>query len=349
MGLIKRDKIEQGIIFACSAVLLMGCGQIVKEGAEPYSKSDVAMGTVVSETIYSSGEDSTDEVMDRLREVESQYLSWRVEDSDIARINDGSGTAVNISRETADYLGEALELAKNSQGAFDPTIGDITRLWDIAGENPHIPKEEEIQELLQKTGYEKIVLNDRNAVLESGVTIDLGAVGKGIGCDEAAKLLKENEQVSGAVIAVGGSIVTYGEKPDGSDWKVAISNPRGETGTYLGTLSLKGEHYISTSGDYQRYFQKDGVRYHHIMDPSTGYPADSGLISVTILCDNGLVSDGLSTACFVLGMERSQDLLKTYQAEAIFVDEEKNVYLSEGMEECFILNQEGYTQKKWQN
>jgi thiamine biosynthesis lipoprotein len=148
--------------------------------------------------------------------------------------------------------------------------------------------------------------------------------------------------VSGAVISVGGSIVTYGQKDDGSDWSVAIAGPRSEEGDYLGILSVSGDKFVSTSGDYEKYFIKDGKRYHHILDPDTGYPAESGLISTTVLCDSGLLSDGLSTACFVLGAEKALDLLEEYGAEGILVDEEKNIYLTDGIAEQFTLLDDGY-------
>ena len=179
-------------------------------------------------------------------------------------------------------------------------------------------------------------------MIPEGFKIDLGAVGKGIGCDISKEILDKND-VDGAVISVGGSILVYGQKPDKSPWKIAITDPRGEDESLiLGGLTIDKDCYISTSGDYEKYIMKDGVRYHHILDPSTGYPADSGLISVTIVCDNGLLSDGLSTACFILGLEKSQSLLEKYNAEAVFVDKDKNVYMTDGMKDMFELTNDNY-------
>lgn len=306
---------------------------------EPDTYTGIAMGTMISETIYSEGNNITGEILDKLTELENDILSWRSEESEISQMNAQAGTDVPVplSDEMNDYMEQILQLAKDSNGAFDPTVGEVTRLWDIDGENPHIPKESEVKACLENVGYEKIKLTDNKVIAEEGVSIDLGAVGKGIGCDEAKKLLEE--KAFGAVISVGGSILVYGSKPDESPWKVAITDPRNEEG-YLGVLTLEGEHYISTSGDYEKYFEEDGVRYHHILDPATGNPARSGLISVTVVCDNGLLSDGLSTACFVLGMEESKNLLERYQAEAIFVDDENNVYMTDGMQEWFELTRE---------
>ena len=172
-------------------------------------------------------------------------------------------------------------------------------------------------------------------------TLDLGAVGKGIACDVVQDYLKKQKEVSGAVIAVGGSILLYGSKADGSDWNVAVQNPRGQDGEAMGVLSLSDTTNVSTSGDYEKYFTQDGKRYHHILDPSTGYPADSGLISVTIVSDSGLLSDGLSTACFVLGKEKGEKLLETYGAEGVFIDQNKKVTVTKGLKDKFtILNKE---------
>lgn len=314
---------------------------------EVYSLSDVAMGTLVTETIYSTGVNPASLVMERLTQVEDSYLSWREEDSDIGRANLQAGQGqTEVDGRTMAYLEETLQLAEDSGGAFDPTLGELTRLWDVEAEDPRVPGKKKIRRCLNDSGFEKIRLGGDGSKswveLEEGVSIDLGAVGKGIGGDEAAEFLKEDSEVQGAVIAVGGSILTLGSKPDGSPWKVAIRDPRGGQEELLGVLHLEGENYVSTSGDYEKFFEQDGKRYHHILDPSTGYPAEKGLISVTAVGSDGLISDGLSTACFVLGMEKGAELLEQYQAEGIFVNEEKQVYVTEGLLENFELSAPGY-------
>lgn len=327
---------------------MSGCSQEAEDG-EPgvYDKSAIAMGTVVTERIYTKGEDRTSQVLDLLSQTEHRYLSWREEDSDIGRVNLQAGKGrVPVDGQTAGYLEETLGISEESGGAFDPTMGELTRLWDVEAEDPRLPSPKKIRGFLKNTGYEKIHLGMEDGQdwveLEEGCSIDLGAVGKGIGCDEAAAFLKEDPKVQGAVIAVGGSVLTLGGKPDGTPWKVAVRDPRGGQEELLGVLELEGEHYVSTSGDYEKYFIQDGKRYHHILDPSTGQPADAGLISVTVLGENGAVSDGLSTACFVLGMEKGAGLLAGYDAEGIFVDQDKNVYVTEGLMGNFELEASGY-------
>ncbi len=340
---------KKSLILALSLVistLAGGCARPSVQEPEVYQLSSTAMGTLVTETIYTAGENPASSVLELLTQTEDQYLSWREEDSDIGRANLQAGQgAADVDGKTMEYLKETLQLSRDSGGAFDPTMGQLTRLWDVEAANPRIPGRKKIRQYLKESGYEKIHLNDSGTPqveLEEGVSIDLGAVGKGIGCDEAAELLQKDSQVQGAVVAVGGSVLTLGSKPDKSPWKVAVRDPRGTQEELLGVLNLVGETYVSTSGDYEKYFVQEGKRYHHILDPFTGYPADSGLISVTVLGKDGLISDGLSTACFVLGMEQGAELLEQYQAEGIFVDEKKQVYVTDGLMENFELSASGY-------
>ncbi|MDE6675253.1 MAG: FAD:protein FMN transferase, partial [Acetatifactor sp.] len=242
----------------------------------------------------------------------------------------------SVSPPLYELLVQIRQVSEDSGGALDITLGRLCRLWslDEPAEQISIPTPEQIQAVLADCGYGRVQLSDGAITLPTGMQLDLGAVGKGIACDRIREYLSSHTQITGAVVAVGGSVVTYGQKPDGSPWKVAIMHPR-EEGSYLGILSLSGEHYISTSGDYERYVMADGVRYHHILDPATGCPARSGLCSVTIVCDSGLLADALSTACFVLGPEQGLALAQAYGAEALLVEEDGSLHLTEGMEKMY--------------
>lgn len=350
---------------------------------QEYIKTDFVMSTVLSEKIYGT-KDVTQDIKEELDKLEKDQLSWREDHSVVSKINADAqkGIKTKLDSDMTSWVEDSLELAKRSNGAFDPTIGRLTRLWNIEGDNPKVPSKQEIKNTLEDTGYTKIHLEkvesqntantkknvdkdikdntaknketsedtSKNTNTNESVssiyigdkcTLDLGAVGKGIACDVVQDYLKKQKEVSGAVIAVGGSILLYGSKADGSDWNVAVQNPRGQDGEAMGVLSLSGTTNVSTSGDYEKYFMQDGKRYHHILDPSTGYPADSGLISVTIVSDSGLLSDGLSTACFVLGKEKGEKLLETYGAEGVFIDQNKKVTVTKGLKDKFtILNKE---------
>ena len=353
---------------------------------QEYSKTDFVMSTVLSEKIYGT-KDVTTEIKEELDKLEKDQLSWREDRSVVSKINADAqkGIKTRLDSDMTSWVEDSLELAKRSNGAFDPTIGRLTRLWNIEGDNPKVPSKQEIKNTLEDTGYTKIHLEkvesqntantkknvdkdikdntaknketsedtSQNTNTNESVssiyigdkcTLDLGAVGKGIACDVVQDYLKKQKEVGGAVIAVGGSILLYGSKADGSDWNVAVQNPRGQDGEAMGVLSLSGTTNVSTSGDYEKYFMQDGKRYHHILDPSTGYPADSGLISVTIVSDSGLLSDGLSTACFVLGKEKGQKLLETYGAEGIFIDQNKKVTVTKGLKDKFTILNEEYKQ-----
>lgn len=338
-------------------LLFAGCGKV-----ERYLMTDIAMGTVTNQTIYSKDGDLTLEVRDIILKLEQDELSWRIEGSEVARINAaaGSGTYISVSDRLYQELEILMKLSKDSSGAFDVTIRPVAALWNIdawaAGENPAaegnqtaaegtfpdeqqsaiIPTHEQITLALTHTGYENLSLTDGTVMLPKDMALDLGAAGKGIACDRIAAYLRE-QPVYGAVISVGGSVVTIGKKPDGTPWQIGIVDPW-DTSSLVGILYLEGENFVSTSGDYERYVEVDGVHYHHILNPATGYPADSGVRSVTILCDSGILSDALSTACFVLGVEEGMALAENYGAEALFIDTEGNISMTDGMKQFFKEN-----------
>ena len=202
-----------------------------------YTKTDFAMDTVVSETLYTTGEDITADVISALKDVEENWISWTKESSQIYQINQNAGNTTTVSDETATCLKQVLDLSKASDGAMDPTMGRVIRLWDIDGEDPHIPSDDELNSLLENVGYDKVTLDGNKVTMPEGVTLDLGAAGKGIGCDAAQKILDADKNVSGMILNLGGSsVMSYGSKPDGSAWQVAVTDPRDTEGDYL--LSL---------------------------------------------------------------------------------------------------------------
>lgn len=345
--MIKKKSFTVSMLLAVAVFASTGkavWGSTEDSEVSTYTKTDFAMDTVVSETLYTTGEDITADVIRALKDIEDNLISWTKESSQIYQINQNAGSSVTVSDETAGYLKQVLELSKASGGAMDPTMGQVIRLWDIDGENPHIPEGEELNSLLENVGYQKVTLDGDKVTMPEGVTLDLGAAGKGIGCDAAKKVLEENQEVSAAIVNLGGSsVMSYGTKPDGSSWQVAVTDPRDTERDYLGVVSLNGTEFLSTSGDYEKYFIEDGVRYHHILDPSTGYPARSGLTSVTVVCDDGLDADGLSTTCFVLGKEKAEKLLESYDADGLFVDDSGHVWMTDGMKERFQLLKDSYS------
>lgn len=323
------------------AGILSGCGG---QKIEEVRRTDTAMGTIVQQNLYVREDQGAAEgVMQLIDSLEKDMLSWRLSSSQVYRLNESAGTAEGeeVCGELWDILQTVWSVSERSGGALDVTVGDVVRLWDIdsyaAGEKEgkfEVPSEELIRQALRDTGYEKVVFDDGRLYLPEDMNLDLGAVGKGIACGQIQEYLKTREEVTGAVVSVGGSVATYGKKPDGSPWRVGILNPE-DTGSYLGFLVLEGMWCVSTSGDYERYVEADGIRYHHILDPSDGRPADSGVRSVTILTEDGLLGDALSTACFVLGEEKGLKLAEDFGAEALFVSADGRISMTEGMKQFF--------------
>lgn len=374
-----------------------------RKSIQQESVTDFAMGTVISAQVYGKYADSvTGEIVDNIKALDAQELSWRISSSELGTINESLAdhTETVISEDMYGYLADSRMLCEESGGALDITIHPLIDLWGIETDAPRIPTEEEIQACMKRYDYQRLTLFDsadvwsddlsitdpqyegdsfyhtddqgnadewldqwpdelsddaraeinetrwRLRTAEPGMTIDLGALGKGIAADQVRLLLGSkvsNKEIRGAVVSIGGTILTCGNKPGRAPWQVGIRNPRGNISDMLGTLSLRGTHVISTSGDYEQYFEENGRRYHHIFDPKTGYPAESGLMSVTIVCEDGIYSDGLSTACFILGMEDSLELLELYDAEAVFVTTDRRVYVTEGLQGYFTLTDDSYT------
>ena len=316
------------------------------------------MGTVIYQTLYCEQEEDAKEISAKirelLRELEEEKISWRLETSEVYKINDAAGSEEGclLSEDMELLLRRCMEFSEKSGGTFDFTIGAVTRLWmiddwaDGKQEGDYsLPDQNKLQEALNACGCDKLTLvregedvdglkGQTRIFFPEGMQIDLGAVGKGLALSEISGLLEGEKRLQSAVISVGGSILTFESKPDGSDWKVGIVNPF-DTASYVGFLSLKGQWCVSTSGDYERYVELDGIRYHHILDPDTGYPADSGVRGVTVLTKDGLASDAISTACFILGPEAGMALAEEYDAETLFVMADGEIVMSEGMKEYF--------------
>lgn len=346
MALKNKDNLKKyilpsvGILLIAALLIFDGVKRLDEKETE---KSDVLMGTVVTQKLYGKGAEVTSaELTKALQNLENNILSWRVDSSDIAKINKAGKT--EVSKETAEYIQKALDVSKKSNGALDITVGELSQLWDIGGQNAKVPSPDEINSVLKNLDYKKVSVENNTVKIGNGQKLDLGALGKGIACDSAKDILN-NSKLSGAVVSVGGSILLWGDKPGGGDWRVAVRDPRGEQSDSTGVLSLSGG-CVSTSGDYERVLESDGKKYHHILDPKTGYPADSGLMSVTIVSDSGLLSDALSTACFVLGKDEGMKLLKGFNAEGIFITTDKKVFVSDGLKNKFEIKNPDYTAVK---
>ena len=290
--------------------LLWGCTPAV-----PSAQSYVfCMDTVMELSVTGNdAEEALAAMSTLLRELEDDWAA-NDENSVVAALNRGENIA---DSEQQALLDAALALQVRTGGAFDPTLYAVTSAWGFPTDEYRVPTEDELAEALEQELW------------------DLGAAVKGYAGQRLAELLEEYD-VERALLNLGGNIQTYGEKADGSPWQVGIQDPEFAE-DYLGIISVTGTASIVTSGDYQRYFEQDGVVYHHILDPETGYPADSGLSSVTVICRDGLTADALSTALFVMGLEDAVEFWRASDDfEAVFVTKEGVIYATEGAElsEC---------------
>lgn len=313
-----------------------------------YTRNTIVMGTAASFTVYGSDGDSIiDDIADAEDTLDKEVLSWRATESELAVLNAGykAGEDYKVSDELADIIGRTLQISAAGDDKLDITIRPLAEVWGIEDGRSVIPDKADIDAALKKVdGTNVSVDSDFVNIADSGMMLDLGAVGKGYGCDLAADYLKDSD-ATGACIALGGSIVVYGSKPDGECWKVGVKDPRNSEGTVLGTVSIPaGETtFISTSGDYEKYFMVDGKRYHHILDPDTGYPAWTHTIAATVVCDDGLTSDALSTLCMLLDRDDAMKLVAQYGAKAVIIDDEKRVYVSDDLKSSFNMTASGYT------
>lgn len=324
-------------VSVCAAVIIGICVVDFVKSRKEYACNDIAMNTVISIKLYGSdGKETAEAVKDEIHDIEGSLLSRYEKDSDVYRINSAEGKSVSVSPEVASIISDAVEVAIDCNGVFDITVGKITELWGFGGNEQRLPTSDEIDTYLPYVGSKKLKLSGGNIALGKNQSIDLGAVGKGATCDILKTQLEETKTDS-AVISVGGSLLLYGKR----DFVIGIVNPDNDK-DYMGTLKLS-DTCVSTSGNYEQFFEQDGKKYHHILNALTGYPAESYLKSVTVICDSGVISDALSTACYIMGYnDSSLALLKKYKAEAVFVTNDKIVRCTDGIKDSFELSDTSY-------
>ena len=308
-------------------LLLTGCAR-----TDPWETELDAMDTFMKLTVYgSSGEEVGAQAAARIRELEAR-LSTTAPGSDIYTANHtGSAT---LPADTAALLGRALALCADTGGLLDVTIYPVVRAWGFTTGDYQVPDQEALAPLLERVDYRTVSLVGDRLTLPEGVELDLGAVAKGFTGDELMALFRAGG-VTSAIVELGGNVQALGAKPDGSPWRVAVQSPEGDG--YAGVLEITDKAVV-TSGGYQRYFEQDGETYWHIIDPRTGCPARSGVLSVTVVADEGVVCDALSTALFVMGPEEAAAYWRMQGGfEYILIDEAGAVTITEGLEGCFSL------------
>ncbi|HWT76126.1 MAG TPA: FAD:protein FMN transferase [Mobilitalea sp.] len=311
-----------------------------KAAASGIKQQFEALGTLNTIMIYkNTNAKLLQDSIHRVMEIDNKMSVYK-QDSEITKINLAAGNQeASISDETMELISLAKEMSKQSDGAFDITIGPLARLWGIGKSNNSIPLNDEIMECCKLVNYQDIMINrTKKSILlkKQNQSIDLGGIAKGYAADEVKRILVEGGADS-ALINLGGNIITIGRKPDKKSWRIGIQNPLAPRGEYVGYVLVENQTIV-TSGSNERFFIKNGIRYHHLLDPLTGSPAQSGLLSVTVICESSVIADALTTALFILGMEKGISLLGYFQADAVFLTEDGGIFITDGLKEKYQSN-----------
>lgn len=308
-----------------TAAVFAGCADAAKA-----ERSLFKMDTYMTLTAYGRGANKAlDECEAELSRLEKLF-SATLPDSDAARIRASAGGDVEVSADTAAMLETALDVSAQSGGAFDVTIYPLVDAWGFLTEAPHVPDSAEIADALARVDYRRLVLSGRSVRVEPDMGVDFGGVAKGYASDRLIRIFRARG-VKSAIVSLGGNVYALGARPDGGAWRIGVQDPLNASGM-LGVL-LATDTAVITSGAYQRNFTENGKQYHHILDPVTGYPANSGLASVTIVTENGARADALSTALFVLG---ETDAVSLWRADGTFgmvlVTSDRRVLVTDGLD-----------------
>ncbi len=322
------------ILIALAVVAAVAAAAIFFASSNEVKREFFAMDTFVSAKVKGfAAKDAAGGISTLVRELDSKQLSRYTSGSEISRINSEAETV--LSDEMRDYITELLEVGKMSGGKFDIALGAVSDLWSF-NDSPRVPSTDELTDALSRSGSDKLSLSGNTLTRADGCIVDLGSAGKGIALDKVKSYLSD-KKISSAVVSVGGSVLLYGK----GSFNVGVRDPWGDAGRSVMTVKL-GAGCVSTSGSYERCFEQGGKRYHHILDPDTGLPVENGLVSVTVISDSGLLSDALSTACFVLGAEGGAKLAAKYGCEAIFITEDKKVICTDGIKPNVTVLADGY-------
>lgn len=341
-----NDEVE--VVTQASPTTEEYAGETLKISKTPISRTETLLHTAVQIQIFHEGESveaAMDEVYAYMAEMEEQF-STNLEGSDVYRINQAAGEeAVVVDEETFAVVKQALSIAEQSGGKFDVTIGAVTNLWQIGSDDARKPSDEEIEAALEVIDYRKVTLDEDNLTVkleDKGMVIELGGISKGY-IGGRVKDILASYGVTTAIINLGGNVVVMGTSPSSDEgWNVGVQDPDEDRGQVVGTQRVT-DGAVVTSGIYERFLEVDGVKYHHILDPKTGYPLDNEVSGVTVFARTSFEGDSYSTALFLFGIEEGIEFVESIDGlEAVFVDKNHGVYLTSGLKDSFKLTNEEY-------
>ena len=329
--------LRKNLVFTAIAAISIFCGCADKTNNDKniaVTRDVFAMDTYMELKAYGKNAGpALEKAEKRIHELENE-LSATSDQSDIWKINHSCGKETAVSDDAAVLIDKALEIGESTNGALDITIFPVLKEWGFTTQKYHIPEEDKLESLLENVDYRQIKLNDKTVFIPENAEIDLGALAKGYTGDEVMEIFKSHS-IDSAIVSLGGNVQTLGSKPDGCDWKVAVRDPFSpEKDMCVVEISDKA---VITSGNYERFFTgDDGERYWHIIDPADGYPAENGFVSVTVIGENGLNCDCLSTALFVAGLDGYKEIIKGYQGyDFIFVTDDERILYTGGIKDKF--------------
>jgi len=305
-----------------------------------YETTDFGMGTIIEQKVAvestNEGEIVCQDISNLIKDLEGK-MSYFIPESFVSQLNSSNGHFIKIDPDTFCVLKTAKKYFELSGGSFDMTVAPLSALWRDSIHNKTLPSEDTIQDLIKVVSGTDMILDEKNSLakINKCQSIDLGGIGKGYAADIALKAYKERG-IKSAFINLGGNVHTLGEKTNGEPWMVGIQDPRHVRGINIAALRIC-DRSVVTSGDYEKYFEMGNKRYHHIIDPKTGYPANSDLISATVVSPSSMEADALSTAVFILGLEEGMELIeKIPGAEGVLITKDNNVFITRGLKECLI-------------
>lgn len=330
---------------SCTILILLSLVLISCNNVSTITDEQFALNTIIKYKLYINNDIDAKKIMDESKELVVEYenlFSRTIAGSDISKINSNSGDFVSVNQETIDLITEALYWSERSNGALDISVGPLVDLWNIGSGYETVPAAQSIENAISNVNWHNIEIQDNDIYIKEGMIIDLGAVAKGYIADKLVTHLI-NSNVKHGILNLGGNIITFGSKPDDSPFRIGLQNPFTVRGDSIGVVTITSGSIVS-SGTYERYFEENGKRYHHIFDSNIGYPVDNGISMVTIISESSTLADILSTTLFVLGKDEGLNLIEEIEGcEAIFIDSESRLFPSSGFLDYFELTNSDFT------
>lgn len=343
----KNMKVLISIITLVVIALIFGFNQFDKKGV--YSTTNYYLDTVNEISVINIRKSKADKILpgaDKIILDINNAMSSHLASSEISKINNNAGiSAVKVSNDTFNVIQKSIEYSDLTNGKFDISIGPLTSMWNIGNKNARVPEKSEIDNALPLVNSSNIVLNQKNSTVylkEKGMNLDLGGIAKGFCADKVAEYLKKNG-INDAIVNLGGNIYVMGKNEIKKDFVVGIQNPLLKSSDSMASVKLSNKSIV-TSGIYERFLEKNGKIYHHMLDPHTGYPFDNQLSSVTIFSDKSVDGDALSTSIYGLGLENGMKKVKSLDnIDAVFITKDNKVYITDGIRKDFKILDSKYT------